>query len=103
MRKMNCWEFTKCGRQPGGSHERDLGICPAAVEEKLNGVHGGTNAGRGCWVMAGTMCGGRVQGTFAKKFRNCEACDFYKAVKKEEGASYNFSIVLLNRLKKFEN
>lgn len=100
--KQNCWEFKKCGRQEGGEHVHDLGVCPAATEQRLNGVHVGKNAGRACWVVAGTMCGGKVQGTFAHKYENCETCDFFKAVKKEESSKYQLSIVLLNKLKAFE-
>jgi len=99
-KRLNCWEFKKCGRQPGGEYERDLGICPAAVDKRLDGVHGGTNAGRACWILTGTMCGGKVQGSFAKKYENCELCDFYKALKEEEGPSYELAIVLLKKLGK---
>ena len=48
--KLNCWEFKKCGRQLGGIHVSDLGICPAAQETRLNDVHGGSNAGRSCFL-----------------------------------------------------
>jgi hypothetical protein len=99
MKKMNCWEFKKCGREPGGAREKHNGVCPAAVEKKLDGVHGGKNAGRACWVVAGTMCGGQIQGTFAKKYSNCKTCDFYLKVKNEESPEFQLSIVLLNRLK----
>lgn len=34
-------EFQRCGRNPGGEHLGDLGICPAAQERRLSGVHGG--------------------------------------------------------------
>jgi len=27
--KLNCWEFKKCGRQPGGPKVAELGVCPA--------------------------------------------------------------------------
>ncbi len=80
----------------------DLGICPATTEERLHGSHGGENAGRACWVVAGTMCGERVQGTFAKKNKYCELCDFFWAVKAEEGPAYESSIVLLNKIRAFE-
>ncbi len=100
--KKNCWEFKKCGRQEGGEHSRDLGVCPAAAEQRLDRVHGGRNAGRACWVVAGTMCGGKVQGTFAQKYENCEVCDFFKTVKKEEDSSYQLLIVLLNKMRAFE-
>lgn len=97
--KLNCWDFKSCGRQPGGKHEDDLGVCPAAVEMRLDGVHSGHYAGRTCWVVSGTLCGGSVQGTFAKKFKSCESCDFYQLVKREEDAHFNLSAILLTRLK----
>ena len=99
MKKKNCWEFKNCGRHPGGAREKDLGVCRAASEFKLHGTHGGANAGRACWVIAGTLCGGKVQGSFAQKYENCEICDFYKAVRGEEGPGFLVTISLLNRLK----
>jgi hypothetical protein len=78
MNKLNCWEFKKCGREPGGLNAEDQGICPATTETKMHGVHDGKNAGRSCWVVAGTLCEGKVQGTFALKEANCVHCDFYK-------------------------
>jgi len=98
MKKLNCWEYKKSGREPGGNR-KDLGICPSAITTRLNGIHGGTNAGRACWVVAGTMCGGSVQGVFARKYETCEQCDFYKTVVEEEGAQYVLSMFLLKKLK----
>ncbi|MEW5706376.1 MAG: two-CW domain-containing protein [Actinomycetota bacterium] len=60
---MNCWEFKKCGRDKTND-------CPAYP-----------NHGHECWRVAGTMCGGEVQGTFAKKLASCMECDFYKMMK----------------------
>mgnify|MGYP001560368420 CR=1 FL=1 len=97
MKKINCWEFKQCGREPGGKHVKELGVCPATIEQRLDGVHGGENAGRACWIVAGTFCKGEMQGVFAKKYRDCEKCDFYQKVRKEEGAHYVFSYVLLNK------
>ena len=82
--KQNCWEFKKCGRQPGGNKARELGICPATVYTDLDGVHDGKNAGRACWVVAGSLCGGKIQGTYAEKLANCWKCDFMNSVKQEE-------------------
>jgi rubrerythrin len=98
--KLNCWEFKQCGRQPGGSHEHDDGICPAAMEERLHGVHGGVNAGRTCWVVAGTSCKGESRGTFAQTFGNCRTCDFYRKVREEERPVFQSSAALLSRLEK---
>ncbi|MGO8782449.1 MAG: hypothetical protein ACLPRH_12610 [Syntrophobacteraceae bacterium] len=33
--------------------------------------------------MAGTLCGGKVQGSFAMKLANCMKCEFY------QGPDYN--------------
>lgn len=82
--KKNCWEIKNCGRHPSGDMSDSLGVCPAAVEAEFDGLNSGTNAGRYCWKVAGTLCGGRVQGTFASKILGCARCDFYQQVKKEE-------------------
>ena len=82
---LNCWDFKKCGRQPGGNRTAELGVCPAASEAKADGMNGGRNGGRICWALSGTLCGGKVQGTFATKLTNCMDCDFYKVVHEEQG------------------
>lgn len=97
--KQNCWEYKRCGRQPQGANTRAMGVCPAAIEETLDGVHGGTNAGRACWVVAGTLCGGTVQGTFGAKYLSCEKCDFYQQTRSEERTHFQYSSVLLNRMR----
>ena len=84
MTKKNCWEFKGCGREPGGKKVADLGVCPATTYEDINGAHDGKNAGRACWAIAGSLCGGKVQGTYAQKLHNCWRCDFMNLVKKEE-------------------
>jgi len=81
----NCWDFKKCGRQPGGNRVAELGVCPAATEKKADGLNGGLNGGRICWVLSGTFCGGKVQGTYAEKLGNCLECDFYRQVRAEGG------------------
>lgn len=85
-KKENCWEFKKCGREPGGEKVKEMGICPGATDTSADGLNDGKNAGRICWAVAGTFCGGVVQGTFAQKQVSCMSCDFYKKVKEEEGA-----------------
>ena len=84
---MNCWEFKKCGREAGGIKAKELGVCPAYPDY-----------GKQCARVAGTLCGGAVQGTFAQKYKSCEACEFYKLVKKEEFPHFVLSAVLLKRL-----
>ena len=103
MGKVNCWEYKKCGREPDGVKVDKLGICPSSKEKVLDGTHDGKNAGRACWIVAGTMCGGKPQGTFALKYNNCQKCDFYKTVKEDEGVDLEISIVLLDKLRSYSN
>jgi len=56
-----------CGREINRS-------CPAVTE----------NAGRTCWLVAGTLCDGTVQGTAAQKIGSCRDCDFYQGVKNKK-------------------
>jgi eukaryotic-like serine/threonine-protein kinase len=83
----NCWDVKKCGRQTGGPKAAALGVCPAATAA-ASGANRGTNGGRVCWAIAGTLCGGQTQGTFAEKAAGCMHCDFYKTVKADEGARF---------------
>ncbi len=101
--KMNCWEYKKCGRQPGGERAKELGICPVTTHKELAGVHGGSHAGRACWVVAGSLCGGRIQGSYAQKLTNCWRCDFMNTVKKEEDPSaIGFSVTRLGMEKSLQ-
>jgi hypothetical protein len=88
MAHINCWEFKKCGREADGDQVELLGVCPAAIEDRVDGANGGVNGGRVCWAIAGTLCKGEVQGSYALKLRNCIQCDFYKLVLEEE--QWNF-------------
>lgn len=99
MGKRNCWQVKGCGREVGGLNAGETGICPVCVQTQLNGVHGGNNAGRACWVVAGTLCKGQPQGTFAQKYKDCSRCDFYSKVKSEEGSNFQLSATLLSQLK----
>jgi methyl-accepting chemotaxis protein len=65
--KVQCWEFMKCHRESNRS-------CPAVVQ----------SAGRSCWLVAGTLCGGKVQGAHAEKIESCKTCNFYIKIKKKE-------------------
>lgn len=98
MANRNCWEAKGCGREPGGKNAGQLGICPAATEARLNGVNRGRNGGRACWPIAGTLCGGKVQGTFAAKVQNCFSCDFYQTVAREEGVDFVKAKDILKRI-----
>ena len=55
-------------KEAGGVNSKQLGVCQAYP-----------NNGTQCARVAGTLCGGKVQGTFASKLANCMQCDFYKS------------------------
>jgi len=76
----NCWEFMHCDTESS---------CPAFSEKRLDGIHGGKNAGRCCWVITGTLCPDIPSGKYAQKFGACEKCDFYNYVKKEEALNFS--------------
>ena len=84
----NCWESKKCGREPGGAKVGELGACTAAVHGIHDGVNGGVNGGRFCWRLAGTLCGGKPQGSMARKIANCIRCDFFQQTKAEMGENF---------------
>jgi len=67
---VNCWEFMHCARE----RRRN---CPAYTKR----------LGTMCWLVAGTMCGGRVQGAFAQKYRDCAACHFFQHVSRQSDAT----------------
>jgi len=52
-----CWEIKNCTSVD----------CPSYNSENLR-----------CWQVAGTHCGGEVQGVFAQKFGRCEKCEVYR-------------------------
>jgi len=60
----HCWEIMQCGRQHDGENVAELGECIASTEAMTHC----------CWAVAGTLCGGAVQGTVAQKEQNCIAC-----------------------------
>jgi GlcNAc-P-P-Und epimerase len=98
-KKRNCWEVMQCGRGPGDRVSSQEEVCPAARDTRLDGVHGGINSGRACWVVAGTLCGGEVQGTFARKIEGCQSCQFFQQVLREERDDFQKTASLLLALK----
>jgi len=86
--KENCWEILRCRKND----------CPARSEKRLNGIHDGLNAGRACWVVAGTRCKGKISGTFAEKISDCKECQVYQTVMKEEGMMFKSTLSLLAEL-----
>jgi len=84
-KKINCWEYHGCGREPGGKKAKTSGICPAAIDKTYDGINSGKCAGRFCWAIGDTFCEGKKQGTYAEKRSACQDCDFFNTVLAEEG------------------
>lgn len=82
---LNCWQYMSCGREPGGARAHLLGVCPAATDTRLDGVHGGKNGGRACWVIAGAFANEAGELALPKVNKDCVTCHFYNAVQREEG------------------
>ena len=72
---LNCWEIKKCERQKGGKKVNDLSECIASKE----------GMGHSCWAVAGTLCGGRIQGTTAQKTGYCTTCKVYEIYNRSMG------------------
>ncbi len=96
--RKNCWEFTGCRNETHGGFANVLGVCPAALESRLDGIHGGRNGGRSCWVVSGTHCHGNVGKSYEQKMKTCSQCGFYRSVKWEESVSFIQSDDLLLKL-----
>lgn len=86
--KLNCWQYNHCGREPHGSRAGDLGVCPAALESRLDGVHGGVNGGRACWAVAGSLCHVGENGASFDHQAICRQCTFRSSVRRREGATF---------------
>ena len=63
---MNCWEYMKCGRIPGGENVDEHGVCPAYPDH-----------GHLCASVEGTVCQGPLEMAFTRKAAYCTMCDFY--------------------------
>ena len=96
MAKKNCWEVMHCGREPGGRNEK-MGICPAAITCENDGFNNGERGGRFCWNFAGTFCNEELQGSVAKKLKNCLNCGFLKMVREEEGEDFILELKRKNK------
>jgi diguanylate cyclase (GGDEF)-like protein len=75
---IKCWKFKEC-RQVD---------CPSYESKDLR-----------CWQVAGTFCGGEVQGVFAKKYGDCRHCEVFKQAFSNRintiGESFNNMMALL--------
>ncbi|MFN3395361.1 MAG: GGDEF domain-containing protein [Thermodesulfovibrionales bacterium] len=78
--EVKCWERKNCSRED----------CPAFNNITVR-----------CWLIAGTMCGGKPQGEFAIKYKNCTQCDVYQAAVFRDPVTeiYEHIITLVHSLK----
>ena len=60
--QLRCWEIKGCAKKD----------CLAYGSEDHR-----------CWLCVGTLCGGKVQGEFAQKYKTCFECDVYTTISKE--------------------
>ncbi|MDH3347457.1 MAG: hypothetical protein OEM02_05055 [Desulfobulbaceae bacterium] len=98
----NCWEILNCDRQENGQKVNELGECIASKEKM----------GHSCWAIAGTLCGGTVQGSVAEKQASCMKCNVYKRYHRAIGSDgklvkkyhpeedEKYSALLIDRLNK---
>lgn len=70
-----CWKIKKCGYKDCPSYEK---------------------ADVPCWHIAGTMCKGEIQGSYAKKIASCMQCEVYKSYAGDEiqqlSATFNYMV-----------
>ena len=76
----NCWEIMRCGRERNGHKTLEFGECIASKD----------GLGHSCWAIAGTLCGGEVQGTAARKYNSCMVCEVYKKYHRSLGSQGKF-------------
>jgi hypothetical protein len=88
VKKRNCWEVMKCGRQFGGERVEVDGLCPAGSPNEYDGVNGGQYAGRFCWAIAGTLCKGKPSCAYALKIQDCSHCEFFREIVKEHAFDF---------------
>ena len=72
---LNCWEIKKCQRQKGGKKVYKLSECIASKD----------GMGHSCWAVAGTLCFGKIQGTFAQTIGFCISCEVYQLYNRSSG------------------
>lgn len=80
---VHCLEKKTCTRE----------ACPVYFDEAAR-----------CWQIAGTYCGGAVQGSFVEKYPNCRDCDVFRTacptIVEELGENLNNLLFLLRKEKR---
>lgn len=78
--RLHCWEIKNCARVE----------CPSFHDIDSR-----------CWLMAGTLCEGEIQGDFAKKYRSCFGCEVLGRLEEDALRSlYEHINILIHHLKR---
>jgi len=93
-KRINCWEYMSCGRQPSGRRVTMVGPCPAATATELDGINNGKAGGRFCWTVDGTLCPGNGKDRIAR----CVHCPFMCEVAMQEGEFFVAGVDLPDEL-----
>jgi hypothetical protein len=83
--EFNCWDFKKCCKKKD-SRGNSNNLCPVKKEFNANGLNGGINGGRICWVIMDSHCKKKAQ-------TNCFQCEFHYKVMAEEGLLNNCNAI----------
>lgn len=79
-KRVRCWEIKNCTREN----------CPSFLDADCR-----------CWLKAGTLCGGEIQGDFAKKYKSCFSCEVLGRIDNDALRSlYEHINILIHHLKK---
>jgi diguanylate cyclase (GGDEF)-like protein len=77
--RIKCWEVKGCKKER----------CPSFMDADCR-----------CWLRVGTLCGGIVQGDFAKKYESCFECDVMQIISSDQvRAIYEDINILIHHLK----
>jgi len=74
-----------CGREPGGMRAEELGVCPVTTKVSADGLNGGVNGGRVCWVIENSCCQHVLEEMGKQGDASCMRCEFHLLVREEEG------------------
>jgi len=77
--RIKCWEVKGCKKER----------CPSFMDADCR-----------CWLRVGTLCGGTVQGDFAKKYESCFECEVMQIIGSDKvRAIYEDINILIHHLK----
>jgi hypothetical protein len=75
----------QCGREPGGKYKNKYETCPVSTKAVANGLNGGENGGRICWIIAESGCKCKVKCSVRNVRHSCFQCEFRYKIMAEEG------------------